>query len=283
MESKGLKMTTYMFIDGSFLQALIKDTIKTFGLDEDQQFEYERFASMGSRAFYYHSYPEKKPNQTSEEFEEERKIVDATFGRISASQRLHLRTGMSRYQRRLRGREQKGIDILLALDVYRHATRGNIDDAILVTSDIDFLPVLEALLETKVRSTLWYDPRKTNTLLINAADFRNPINQSDIVNYLGEKVSRKFSVGTYGVSPPSSYINRIEFFTSIAKDQWTFTCHIDKKGRLYVGHLNTLPGNFIRSRDYRAMLLWVEKNYNISLEGIEYPDPINLSIPEDDI
>jgi uncharacterized LabA/DUF88 family protein len=54
--------------------------------------------------------------------------------------------------RKSRGIEQKAVDILLALDVYRHPVNGNMDTAVIVTSDADFEPVLDSIQETRVRS-----------------------------------------------------------------------------------------------------------------------------------
>ena len=56
-----------------------------------------------------------------------------------------------------------------------HSIRGNIDEAAIITSDLDFFPLFEALLQTKTRSTLMYQLGRTSTELITTADNSVPL------------------------------------------------------------------------------------------------------------
>lgn len=69
-----------------------------------------------------------------------------------------MRTGFSRYRRK-RGQEQKGVDVLLAVDVLQHAYRGSMDRADLITSDLDFVPLFDALTQTRVSSRLFFQKK----------------------------------------------------------------------------------------------------------------------------
>ncbi len=64
-----------------------------------------------------------------------------------------MRTGTSRYRKK-RGLEQKGVDILLAIEAYQNAVQGNMDIVEILTSDLDFYPVFDALVQTRVKAHL---------------------------------------------------------------------------------------------------------------------------------
>jgi hypothetical protein len=98
-------------------------------------------------------------------------------------------SGISRYRKR-RGLEQKGVDILLAIEALQHATLGNIDIACFMLSDLDFYPIFDALVQTRVKSTLYYDPHKTSTDLIHAADVAEALTAGTLNRWLRPDLSR---------------------------------------------------------------------------------------------
>ena len=84
--------------------------------------------------------------------------------------------------------QQKGVDILLAIECLTHALRENIDVAVIMTCDLDFFPLLEALLHTKTKSWLVYQTGKTSNDLILAADRTFPLT---INNFLSSIVGKE--------------------------------------------------------------------------------------------
>ena len=82
---------------------------------------------------------------------------------------------------------QKGVDILLAVDVYQHAASGNIESADIVASDLDFYPLFEALLQTPVRTTLWFDLDKTAPDLVRTADQARPLDLQKWLSWASER------------------------------------------------------------------------------------------------
>jgi hypothetical protein len=96
---------------------------------------------------------------------------------------IHVRSGVSRYRRR-RGLEQKGVDILLAIEALQHAALGNIDTACFMLSDLDFYPLFDALVQTRVKSTLYYDPHNTSKDLIYSADVAFALNAGALNSWL---------------------------------------------------------------------------------------------------
>lgn len=80
---------------------------------------------------------------------------------------------------------QKKVDILLAVDTVKLASTGKIDRAILVTSDSDFVPVIEGIEGTGVTSTLAYDPNLSyHNSLLEAVDERHEIDEDFLREHL---------------------------------------------------------------------------------------------------
>lgn len=57
--------------------------------------------------------------------------------------------------------EQKRVDVLLSIDLVRHATAGHIQHAILIAGDSDFIPAVQAAKEAGVVVSLWCGEQNT--------------------------------------------------------------------------------------------------------------------------
>ena len=57
--------------------------------------------------------------------------------------------------------EQKRVDVLLSVDMVRHAAAGHIQHAILIAGDSDFIPAIEAAKESGATVSLWYGDGNT--------------------------------------------------------------------------------------------------------------------------
>ncbi len=75
---------------------------------------------------------------------------------------------------------QKKIDVMIAVDMLTHTFRRNMHQATLLTSDLDFKPLLDALVHEGMFVTLWYPPNDTNKELVAAADRRQPFGIRDV-------------------------------------------------------------------------------------------------------
>jgi hypothetical protein len=97
--------------------------------------------------------------------------------------------------------EQKGVDVLLAIEVLQHAVQGNMDIATIATSDLDFFPIFEALVQTRVKTELICDPVFTPRELMYAADMVQPLNAVTFRNWCKQEYQAKFTLVTRGVEP----------------------------------------------------------------------------------
>jgi NYN domain len=69
---------------------------------------------------------------------------------------------------------------MIAVDMLMHSFRRNMDRAMLLTADLDFKPLIDALVSNGTYVTLWYPPKRTNKELIASADERRQLDVGSI-------------------------------------------------------------------------------------------------------
>ncbi|TIN18946.1 MAG: NYN domain-containing protein [Mesorhizobium sp.] len=178
----GLWMSTYAFVDGSALLSLIESARTYFGIGADAAFNFGRFFLYEARAdriFFYDAFPDRKPGMDEATYQALLEKSQALFDQMNSYSGIHVKNGVARFRPK-RGQEQKGVDILLAIDVYRHAVNG-LDQAFIFANDGDFYPVLEALQATQTRSVLKCVRGKTPRYLYELADIVEYINELNVV------------------------------------------------------------------------------------------------------
>ena len=150
----------YLFIDGAFLQGFIQEMKNA--IEPETGCLNVQIRNIGSgyhRILYYDAYPEwnKDTDLNKEIYNSEMIDTENRFQDISQTKNFHVRPALTRRGKR---RQQKGVDVLLATECLMHSLRGNIDEAAILTSDLDFFPLFEALLQTKTKSRLLYQPSR---------------------------------------------------------------------------------------------------------------------------
>ena len=177
-------MSKYVFIDGAAILQFVADAAQRLSPEEEAPINYDLMrAQFGAdRVFFYDAYPTNRDGGDEEQLSQRWNEKDAFFKQLSRLDAMHVRTGTTRHRKK-RGLEQKGVDIQLAIEAYQHAVRGNIETAVIVTNDLDFYPLLDALTQIRVRTELRYDRGKTSEELIEAADFAKPLSLREFANW----------------------------------------------------------------------------------------------------
>jgi uncharacterized LabA/DUF88 family protein len=181
-------VTKYLFIDGGFIERMIPKTEAYFGSElSSNVFDYRAIAGPFQRTFYYDALPEKKPEEEDAVFEGKRAARIKLFDLVNRTPFMHTREGITRNRSSRRTLEQKGVDILLAIDVFKHATLRNMSEAHVMTCDLDFFPLFEALRDTPVSVHLHCYVDETSQELMSLADVVVPITPFTILGWLREK------------------------------------------------------------------------------------------------
>ncbi|MBC7662158.1 MAG: NYN domain-containing protein [Chitinophagaceae bacterium] len=159
-------MRAVIFIDGAYLQTQLKNN----GSEADYLHIADHllaplrasFPLDLLRCYYYYCPPYMSQEPTEDELK--RMEVHENFVReLQSLGRWAIRLG--KLQKRWEGQrevyEQKRVDVLLSVDMVRHAAAGHIQHAVLVAGDSDFVPAVEAAKEHGVTVSLWCGAAKT--------------------------------------------------------------------------------------------------------------------------
>ncbi len=177
-------MSRYVFLDGEAFLQFVTSAAQRVSPGEEVPVNYGKLLGhlKAVRGFFYDAYPTKGATENASQFQARWDEKHAFLRGLSRVDRMHVRPGISRH-RKGRGLEQKGVDIQLAIEVYQHAVRGNMEDAVLITNDLDFFPLLDALTQTHVITELLYVAGKTSETLIEAADRARPLSLHEFLRW----------------------------------------------------------------------------------------------------
>ncbi len=159
-------MRAAIFIDGGYLISWAKKhgiTLKYEDLADYLLKPLRKSVPLDlMRCYFYYCAPWMSPEPTDSE---KRRMVehDQFMEELSKIDRWSVRLG--KLQKRRDGYkeyfEQKRVDVLLSVDMVRHAAAGHIQHAIVVAGDSDFIPALDAVKESGATVTLWYGEANT--------------------------------------------------------------------------------------------------------------------------
>jgi len=164
-----LPPTTYRFVDGESLnQTLLKVGEKYFGRIKPPV-DWFKFRGQCRKVFYYDAVSVQRPDEDNNTYASRVEPKRTELAYIEGQAAYHVRTGDVRHRRK-RGNEQKMVDVQLAVDALLMASRGLFSDCDLITGDLDFRPLVIALVDMGVNVRLFYPPGETNNDLMTAAD-----------------------------------------------------------------------------------------------------------------
>lgn len=183
---------TYLFIDGEYLRQIHREAMQGFFGVEGELDIYEAMRQAGAiRAFFYDSIDETpRPGETEEACRERLAPLQDFFTRTGALSGVHVRLGTVTGKRR----RQKEVDILLATDMLTHGFNGSMKTAVLLSGDLDFRPIVEALVRSGVFVEVWYHRSSIARELPGAADFGREVRFRQLHSWNTESFQRKYRI-----------------------------------------------------------------------------------------
>lgn len=136
---------TYLFIDGEYLRRVHNDALQSvFNRDGELAFELVKHEARAQRVFVYDCLDDlRRAGESESAYEGRIATQESFFDGIRSLNGVHVRLGSLRgTPKRFR---QKEVDVLLATDMLTHGYDGNMRQAILIAGDLDFRPIVEAL------------------------------------------------------------------------------------------------------------------------------------------
>jgi len=149
---------TILFIDAGYLSFISKH----FGSGKPLRYKIEKFAKnlAKSKGFeckkiYFYTAPPFQSSKPKEEENKRKANYDKFINKLkSINPEIVIREG--RCQKIGNTYQQKGVDTLITIDLSRIPKKENIDEVILLSSDTDFVPIIEDLKEDGIKVILAY-------------------------------------------------------------------------------------------------------------------------------
>lgn len=180
--------TAYLFVDGGYLRGVLN------GLSRDLfqvpiELSPHSLSNGFRRVFYYDCPPEQRDNETSDEFSQRSALYESWLGRLRETPGIHLVEGSTSGRRKQR---QKQVDVAIAVDMLSHSYRQNMTQATLLSGDLDFKPVVDALVRDGMWVTVWCEQSSASRELWLSADSRRDLSTRTIFDVLSDDVLRRF-------------------------------------------------------------------------------------------
>lgn len=178
-----MSQLTAVLIDNGYLHALMRDEFNDVRLDY-LKFSMELCKGCPRfRTYIYDCLPYRNEPPTTKDKERYSK-AHKFYESLSAFPAFEIRYG------RLRPRGntflQKGVDVMLAIDMYRLSAKHVVDRIALVSGDADFVPAVQAAKDEGIFVTLYHSALRRPDLLWRACDERYPIDQGLIDRCLAQ-------------------------------------------------------------------------------------------------
>ncbi|AFZ57223.1 NYN domain-containing protein [Anabaena cylindrica FACHB-243] len=171
----GLKKVRYLFIDGGCLESLLATLSKDFFGEIKIEIDYQTLGKGFTKVFYYDCLPAQKSEENQENYNNRVQPKIDLFNHLKSLDGFHVYEGTARFRDKKRGQEQKQVDIMIAVDMLTHSFRQNMHEATLLTGDLDFKPLIDALVQEGMYISLWYPQGRTNDELVHSADSKKAI------------------------------------------------------------------------------------------------------------
>ena len=144
-----------VFLDSGYLAKVLKLVFKEVRID------FEKFSDKiceqdeRLRTYYYYCMPYQSTPPTEKERERYAR-ADKFIYNLRRLKRFEIRLGKLIYIPSIKDFIQKRVDVLLSVDLVRMSWDHQIDKAVLVTGDSDFVPAIKAAKDAGVLTVLYY-------------------------------------------------------------------------------------------------------------------------------
>ncbi len=264
----GPREVKYLFIDGGCLRKTLEALSERYFPGSKIELDYNKLAGNFTKVFYYDALPVKELGETEADYTTRIQAQETLLNHIRSFNRYHVYEGDAR-RRPKRGLEQKKVDVMIAVDMLTHTVRRNMHTATLLTGDVDFKPLVDALVQEGMFITLWYPRDATSRELITAADARGEFDIRTAYNKATKEFQKRFSL-------PHTFSSTKDISNGILQTSWDDvhkgTVELYQVGEEYllvfVEGLNAGYYFHIRHRDFDLIRRFAEDIFGLSVPGL---------------
>jgi|GEM_PF-2669507 len=187
--------THYLFIDGGYFDKILNKIGSEFWDTENVEIDYSKVGSSYNKVFYYNCLPGKRNGESDNDFQKRIQTREDFYNDLKLLNNYHVFEGVT-FGRKNKIR-QKAVDIMIAVDMLRHSYRKNMDKATLLTGDLDFKPLLDALVLEGMHTSILYSKESISTELLYSADSNKRIKIRDIFDWIQDDKKYKYSMPVF--------------------------------------------------------------------------------------
>jgi uncharacterized LabA/DUF88 family protein len=187
---------TYVFIDGAYLERVHREVMRAF-FGEDGELDIFPIGqwAKADRVYFYDSIDyTQSANESESDWQARVGRLESSLDHIRLLPGFFVRTGTVPGRDKGKRREQKEIDVMLAVDMAKHALKGNIKKAVVIAGDLDLRPAVEALVEEGVVVEVWYHSSSIAQGLPAAADKGVELRFRQLYSWSTESFQRKHRI-----------------------------------------------------------------------------------------
>lgn len=167
-----------IFIDGGYVRAMLHEHYSNYRIDFLKLSNELCQGCERYRTYYYMCPPYQSKNPTDEERAKTAEM-DKFFAQLRLKPRFVLRLGrLQRTGNPVHPFVQKGVDVLLSIDLTQISAEKIIDQAIVVSADSDFAPAIERARDNHILVTVAYFPEHYSRVLNSNCDERIEIDKN---------------------------------------------------------------------------------------------------------
>ena len=163
----------YLFIDAGYFKKCLENFKNAYFKNSNICIDYKKIASGFGKIFYYDCPVYQKNNEAEVDFKERKSIQQREFNELRTIDGFHVYEGTTKG----RGRKvrQKQVDIMIAVQMLMHTIRKNMSKCTLIAGDLDFKPLIDALVQEGMFVTIWSEEKSVSKDLIYASDARRDL------------------------------------------------------------------------------------------------------------
>lgn len=256
----------YLFIDGGYLRQRYAEGIrKFFGEEGKLDFQEIRDDIQPRRAFYYDCLNDVRDADEPERAYDKR-VADqkAVFSKVRSTRGFHVRLGSLRGEKKKK-RRQKEVDVSLAVDMLTHSFSRNTSDMVLIAGDLDFKPLVEAVVRLGTWVTLMAARQSAARELIEAADHWEAIDLDRLHRWSSKDFRDQHSMPQVNIAREVNHSWRLRREghcegSEVALYEEHNTLFLRWKERAVCGHFREDQLEFYFRQKYGKEIVWNDKN-----------------------
>lgn len=180
-------VTEYLFVDGNCLRMHLRNFSDRYADGAELGVNWKQLKGRYEKVFYYDAIPVQLEGETKDEYDARIARISDLHAAISEIDGYRVYEGDARKRPSKGGLEQKKVDVMIAVDMLTHTIRRNMTGTGLLAGDLDFKPLLDALVNEGMFVTLIYPTRFTSTELRRSADAREPMTARKTYGWLDKE------------------------------------------------------------------------------------------------